>query len=250
MLAPAAARPGAEPAYLGIIIDDLGNSLREGRRVIDLPAPVACAILPHTPHAGRLAREAHARGKEVLLHLPMESLTDEAPGPGVLGAAMPEREFLYTLAYDLTAVPHAAGINNHMGSRLTQEPGAMQRLMQALYNRGNLFFVDSRTSARSVAARLAAEHGVPVLVRDVFLDNEPTEDAIRSQLREALAIARRRGTALAIGHPHPRTLAVLAEWLSALGRENVAVVPLAELLRRQREGPGRGEAARTARAGE
>lgn len=225
----------AETAYLGIVIDDLGNSLREGRRVIALPAPVACAILPHTPYADRLAREAHAKSKEVLLHLPMESQNDEAPGPGVLTTGMPSRELIHTLAYDLLAVPHAVGINNHMGSRLTQQPGAMRVLMQALHNRGDLFFVDSRTSGRSVAARLATEHDVPVLVRDVFLDNEPSETAIRAQLAEALAIARRRGHAIAIGHPHPVTLAVLAKWLPTLAREQVEVVPLAELLRRRVE---------------
>lgn len=222
----------AQTAYLGIVIDDLGNSLREGRRVIALPAPVACAILPHTPHADRLAREAHAQNKEVLLHLPMESENDEAPGPGVLTTGMASRELVYTLAYDLLAVPHAVGINNHMGSRLTEQPGAMRVLMQALHNRGNLFFVDSRTSGRSVAARLAAEHDVPVLARDVFLDNEPSEPAIRAQLAEALAIARRRGHAIAIGHPHPVTLAVLAKWLPTLARAGRGR-SLAELLRQR-----------------
>lgn len=163
----------------------------------------------------------------------MESVTDEPAGPGVLDAAMPAREFLYTLAYDLMTVPHAVGINNHMGSRLTQEPRAMRLLMQALRNRGNLLFVDSRTSAHSVAARLAAEHGVPVLARDVFLDNVPTDQAIRRQLEAAITAARRQGAAIAIGHPHRRTLAVLAERLPMLAREGVAVVPLTELLRQR-----------------
>jgi polysaccharide deacetylase 2 family uncharacterized protein YibQ len=250
-LAGAAVNPpaGAEPiarsgaAYLSIIIDDLGNSLREGRRVVSLPAPIACAILPHTPHAELLAREAHTVGKEVLLHLPMESLTDEPPGPGVLEAVMPAREFLYTLAYDLTTVPHAVGINNHMGSRLTQEPAAMRLLMQALRNRGDLFFVDSRTSPRSVAASMAAEHGVPVLARNVFLDNEPSDGAIRARLRETLAIARRHGAAIAIGHPHSRTLSVLEQWLPTLAGTNATIVPLSELLRRQRE-PNHADATR------
>lgn len=238
----------APPVYLGIIIDDLGNSLREGRRAIALPAPVACAILPHTPHAERLAHEAHAGGKEVLLHLPMESLTDEAPGPGVLDTAMPDREFLYTLAYDLTTVPHAVGINNHMGSRLTQDSAAMRLLMQALRDRGGLFFVDSRTSPRSVAARLAAEHGVPVLVRNVFLDNEPSDEAIRAQLGETLSVARRDGMALAIGHPHRRTLSMLEQWLPTLARQNVKIVPLTTLLRLQQE-PNHADRTRTARSG-
>lgn len=248
--APASAQTSADvaPVHLGIIIDDLGNGLREGKRAIALPAPVACAILPHTPHAIRLARDAHRAGKEVLLHLPMESLTDEAPGPGVLDSSMPAREFLYTLAFDLTTVPHAVGVNNHMGSRLTQDPASMQLLMQALRNRGDLFFVDSRTSPRSVAARLASENGVPVIVRNVFLDNEPGTEAIRAQLEATLAIARREGTALAIGHPHPRTLSVLEEWLPTLAGQNVKLVPLTELLRLQQE-LKYADRARTARGG-
>lgn len=238
---------GLPTAYLSIIIDDLGNSLREGRRAVALPAPVACAILPHTTHADRLAREAHAGGKEVLLHLPMEPLTDEPPGPGVLDAVMPAREFLYTLAYDLVSVPHAVGVNNHMGSRLTQEPVAMRLLMEALRNRGNLFFVDSRTSPHSVAARVAAEHGVPVLARNVFLDNEPSDKAIRARLDETVAIARRNGFAIAIGHPHPRTLAVLEQWLPTIARDNARVVRLTDLLK-LRQKP-RAEDSRIAGAG-
>lgn len=220
--------------YLGVVIDDLGNSLREGRRVIALSAPVACAILPHTPFAQRLSAEAHAARKEVLLHLPMQSIReDEAPGPGVLDTDMGETELDYTLDYDLSTVPHAIGVNNHMGSRLTQEPVPMRWLMQALRRRSPLFFLDSKTSPHSVAARTAAELGVPTLERSVFLDNELSEADIRGRLDEAIAIARRHGSAIAIGHPHPRTLTVLEQQLPKLAETHVHVVSLAELLERR-----------------
>src|SRR5581483_11417565 len=179
----------ARPVYVAVIIDDLGNNVSHGERVIRLPAPVACAILPHTAFAARLAGAAHAARKEVLLHLPMESLDRQPPGPGALEAAMPERERTAMLEYDLSTVPHAVGVNNHMGSKLTQDANAMQTLMQALARRGNLFFVDSRTSPQSLASHAAQESGVPVLVRDVFLDNDPSIAAINARLDELVAIA-------------------------------------------------------------
>ena len=223
-------RETPKTAYIAIIIDDLGNSLREGRHVIHLPGPVACAILPHTAHSRHLAREAHARNKEVLLHLPMESLDQAAPGPGVLDSAMPERELEMTLDYDLETVPHAVGVNNHMGSLLTQQARAMRFLMQAISRRGNLFFVDSRTSPDSLAAQTASEHGVPALARNVFLDNERAPEAIEQRLEELVSIARRKGSALAIGHPYAETLEVLERWLPTLSDKDIQLVPLSVML--------------------
>ncbi len=217
-------------AYIAIIIDDLGNSLREGRRAIRLPGPVAGAILPHTAHSRHLAQEAYARNKEVLLHLPMESLDQVEPGPGVLDSAMPKRELEITLEYDLETVPHAVGVNNHMGSLLTQQPRAMRFLMQAISRRGNLFFIDSLTSPDSQAARTASEYGVPALARNVFLDNERTPDAIEQRLEELVSIARRKGSALAIGHPYAETLEVLERWLPTLPDKNIQLVPLSVML--------------------
>ncbi len=217
-------------AYIAIIIDDLGNNLREGRRAIRLPGPVACAILPHTAHSRHLAQEAYARNKEVLLHLPMESLDQAEPGPGVLDSAMPKRELEMTLDYNLETVPHAVGVNNHMGSLLTQQPRAMRFLMQAISRRGNLFFVDSLTSPNSQAARTASEYGVPALARNVFLDNERTPDAIEQRLEELVSIARRKGSALAIGHPYAETLEALERWLPTLPDKNIELVPLSVML--------------------
>lgn len=227
----ATAAPGTRPALVSIIIDDLGNSLALGRRVIALPAPVALAILPHTAYSATLATEAQRARKEVLLHLPMQPLAAVDPGPGVVEIGMPARELGITLEYNLRTVPHAIGVNNHMGSRMTQDADAMRALLNALRARGNLFFVDSRTGAHSTVARVGRELDVAILARDVFLDHDLDRGAIRARLSELGAIARRRGHAIGIGHPHAPTLTAIEAWLATTAGENIHVTPLSELLR-------------------
>ena len=238
----------ARPARVSIIIDDVGNSLARGRRVIALPAPVALAILPHTAHGSRLAREAHRAHKEVLLHLPMQPLNQAEPGPGAIEVGMPAREIAVTLDYDLRTVPHAIGVNNHMGSRVTRDQDTMRALLDALRARGNLFFVDSLTDGHSTATRTAQTLGVPALARDVFLDHDLDAGAIRARFTELVATARQRGHAIGIGHPHPETLSAIEAWLATAARENIRVVPLSDLLRQPKEAH-HGERARTAGAG-
>lgn len=206
----------AAPGRLAIVIDDLGYRLDNGRRAIALPVTVA--VLPHTPHARELAEQAHAAGRSVLLHLPMEPGTREDPGPGALRSAMSRSEFELTLARNLGAVPHISGVNNHMGSRLTSLAEPMDWLMSALRGTG-LLFLDSRTTPESVAAARASANAVPTRQRDVFLDTLIETGFIERQLKIAAALARRRGTAVIIGHPHDATLAVLErhltpEWLA------------------------------------
>ena len=217
-------------AYIGIIIDDLGNSRHGGELAVRLPGPVACAILPGTPYAALLARMARRHGKEVLLHLPMEPVAGLNPGPGALDTAMSRTLFTLTLDADLDSIPGVAGVNNHMGSLLTSRTIPMEWLMRTLSQRGGLFFVDSRTIAASVAARTAAAYRVPALSRDVFLDDVPTAGAVEQQLALLLRIAHRRGYALAIGHPHSATLDVLRQWLPLLALRRVRLVPLSTLL--------------------
>jgi polysaccharide deacetylase 2 family uncharacterized protein YibQ len=227
VLAATAARaePGSEAA-IGVIIDDLGNNLREGERAAHLPGAVACAVLPHTPYARTIADAAYASGKEVILHLPMESRdAQEEPGPGQLDTGMPALEMRATLDYNLTTVPHVIGVNNHMGSLLTTEPIAMNWLMHELSQR-HLFFVDSRTAAGSVAATTAHTLGVPVLERDVFLDDNLSPQAVATQLARLEHLARRHGFALAIGHPHPVTLTALEQWLPRLEERGIRLIPL------------------------
>jgi len=230
-------------AVISIIIDDLGDRLQAGHRVIALPGPVACAFLPHVAHTPRLAREAHAAGKEVLLHLPMENVEGRSPGPGALTLHMDQAEFLAAVRADLEAVPHVVGVNNHMGSLLTRHPGHMTWLMRELKARGGLFFVDSRTSAETVAEQMAQENGLPVLRRHVFLDHDPSPAAVEAAFERLLTLARRDGAAIAIGHPYESTLHVLEARLPTLAERGVRLISLAQMLDVQRTQRQRWQAA-------
>jgi polysaccharide deacetylase 2 family uncharacterized protein YibQ len=226
--------PGAVATrpVIAIIIDDVGENFQHGRRAIDLPGPLAYSFLPYMDYVQPLAVMAHQHHKEVMLHLPMQAVDGRDIGPGGLTLDMTENELIRTVAADLQAVPYVEGINNHMGSLLTQNPGTMSWLMHAITNHGNLFFVDSRTTEMTVAQQVANENSVPNLRRDVFLDDDLTSRAIAHQFRRLLAVARRQGWALAIGHPHPATLAYLEKRLPRLTRDGVDLVPVSYLIRR------------------
>jgi len=234
-------RLAAEPASLAltpaisIVIDDIGNDWPEGRAAVDLPGPVTCAFLPHTPYAARLARRAHARAKQVMLHLPMESIDDRPLGPGGLTVTMGKPQFLRTLRADIDSIPYVSGVNNHMGSLLTQQPTQMRWLMHDLLYHGRLFFLDSRTTAQTVAQRAAMNNGLATTRRNVFLDNVQQPQAVRRRVEQLIELARRHGTALGIGHPHPVTLAVLAEMLPTLEQRGIRLVPVSKLIQLKHE---------------
>lgn len=223
-------RSDALPA-IGIIIDDLGYSRHDGLRALALPGPIAYSVLPHTPAARMLAEKAHELGKDVLLHLPMEAMDgNRALGEGAIMNAMTREEVLRTVIGNLASVPHAIGVNNHMGSLLTAQWQPMQWVMEALRDQGQLIYVDSRTTARTVARLAADEERLPFLSRDVFLDNERGADYVRRQFRELLGRAHRDGHALAIGHPRQDTLSVLEEVLPQLERQGIRLARLHDLL--------------------
>lgn len=235
MLLLAAALPAlaaAEPRpRIGIIIDDLGYLKAAGERVIALPGPVACAILPHTPYSRYLARTARAAGKQVLLHLPLQPVEQLMPmGMGSIDIDNTHSQLARILSADLDSVPFANGVNTHMGSLLTQHPGHMAWLMQELGRRGGLYFVDSYTTPSSVALRLAREHGVPATRRHVFLDSEVSARALAEQFARLKHRARLHGEAVAIGHPYEVTLDFLERALPQLRREGFDLVPINELV--------------------
>lgn len=238
---PAAAGIAAdEPprkAVIAVVIDDLGNSLEEGRRVIALPGPVACSILPHTIDGPQIADLAHAADKEVLLHLPMESVADMPLGAGGITLEMTESEIRATVADDLASVPHLAGMNNHEGSLITQHPGDMAWVLQTLHAAGPYFYIDSFTSVDSVAYQIAREQQVPAARRNVFLDDVNTEAAVREQWQRLISIARHKGFALAIGHPRSATFKVLEEELPKLGDENLMLVAPSQIVKIQEQHP-------------
>ena len=229
------AQAGDTRPAISLIIDDLGNQRVQGERVLLLPGPVACAFLPHAPFSASQARRAHARNKEVILHLPMQAVAngDSDNQQGVLTLDMTQQQFNETLLRDLEAVPHVSGLNNHMGSLLTRHPGHMAWLMRMISQRGELFFVDSRTTRNTVAKKLAREYGIPATARSVFLDNQHDRESVRARFRELIEVARQKGTALGIGHPFSATLDVLQEELARLDEAGVRLLPVSQLIKIQ-----------------
>ncbi len=221
----------ATPPQISIIIDDLGNHRESGLEAVSLPGPLAVAFLPHTPYAAQLAEIAYQNGKEVILHIPMQSRSGRRLGPGAVTAGMDRIELMRVVSAGLRSVPHVSGVSNHMGSLLTSRRDAMGWLMDLLRVRGNLFFVDSLTTGSSRALEVAQQRRVPSTTRDVFLDAEVDEAEIYRAFERLLRIAKRRGSALAIGHPHQETLKVLADMIPRLDDYGVRLVPVTSLIR-------------------
>lgn len=228
---PALADLPADAPRIAIIIDDLGYGLAAGERAVNLPGPVSFAVLPATPRGRALAEIAHTQGKEVLLHLPLQSRSEQADGdPGGLLLDMSRTQFADTFAEDFASVPHAVGINSHRGSLLTRHPGHMAWLMEEIKRRGNLFFVDSYTTHESVALRLAREAGVPAVRRDVFLDPDRASGTLEREFARLKKVARQRGFAVGIGHPYPETLALLERELPGLEEEGFELVSISRYI--------------------
>jgi hypothetical protein len=220
-----AAAPAAPAPRIALIIDDLGYHLAAGRRAINLPGPVACAVLPESPRAALLAEAAFARGKDVLLHLPLQPMGQaDTTEPGAIGLDMTRGEFAHSFARSIASVPHAVGVSNHQGSLLTQHPGHMGWLMQEMNAQGNLFFVDSYTTHRSIALNLARESGIPAVRRDVFLDPDRSPRTLAREFERLKKLSRVRGMAVGIGHPYPATLEFLETELPKLAEEGFELV--------------------------
>ncbi|PHS72743.1 MAG: hypothetical protein COB22_03950 [Cycloclasticus sp.] len=214
-------------AVISIIIDDMGYRLKEGVEAINLPAALTYALLPNAPHTEHLSKLARQQGKEIMLHMPMQATLDESPEQGVLALDMSEKQVVETMKKAFAKVPDAVGMNNHRGSLLTRHPGHMTWVMSEINKKG-IFFVDSRTSKKTVAEKVAKEFHVPVLRRDVFLDHEMDIASIERQLQKLIQIAKKQGRAIAIGHPHSVTLSVLNDALPRLKALNIEVVPVSE----------------------
>jgi polysaccharide deacetylase 2 family uncharacterized protein YibQ len=217
---------------LAVIVDDLGYDRAAARQVFSLPYHLTVAVLPNHPDSADIAEEAHRRGFEVLLHLPMESLAGEdKEEKEELRVGEPDAEIGPQLDRMLSTVPHATGVNNHQGSRATANAALMNALAAALHVRG-LFFIDSRTSGASVALEAAHRAGVPSAARTIFLDDVEQAGAIRQQLDHAERQAQEQGWSLAIGHPHGVTLQVLAAALPEIEAHGVRLVFASEIARR------------------
>ncbi len=213
---------------IAIIIDDMGNHLKTGRQLINLPYPMTLAFLPHRKHTQDLAQYAHAVNKEVMLHMPMANTLGLALGPGGLTSGMSKLELTLTLRRAVRSIPFLQGVNNHMGSALTQRQEEMQWVMEELYNYP-LYFVDSRTIASSVAEQTAERYEIPTLSRDVFLDHWQTRKAVHHQFTRLIKVAKQKGTAVAIGHPHQVTADYLEWALPRLDEEGIRIATVSGL---------------------
>ena len=209
--APLSGRP-----LVAIVIDDMGYLQNTGKALLALDLPLSFAFLPFTPFSAELQKEAQARGRDILLHLPLEPVDPKwDPGPGALTTAMNPETMTSLFREDLKEVPKAIGVSNHMGSRFTADPQAMRTLLPLVRGR-NLFFLDSVTASRSVAYDLARTMGIKAERRTVFLDNDQSPDKIMAQLDLLLQLAGKHGQAVGIGHPYPATVEALRRYQAQL----------------------------------
>lgn len=220
----------ASQAIISIIIDDIGNNYKAGLRAINLPGALTFAFLPYRPHTLSLVEYAHEHNKEIMLHLPMQSVSsDIGLGEAGLWIDMDRDAFTQQIYHALSGIPHVKGLNNHMGSLLTQHPGNMGWLMEELHEH-QLYFVDSLTTPHSVAKKMAREKQVPFASRDIFLDHEQTPEFLEQQFNKLVKLAQRNGSAIGIGHPYPVTLDYLEKALPTLAQHQVKLVPVSEFL--------------------
>ncbi|MBC8318648.1 MAG: divergent polysaccharide deacetylase family protein [Desulfobulbaceae bacterium] len=216
-------------AFLAIVIDDIGYKKSTGSQLLDLDLPLSFAFLPFGPHTAPLLKKARQKNKAILLHMPMEALDSKwDPGPGALFTSMTRSEIQKRTEAALQSVQPVVGINNHMGSRLTADKDAMESCL-AVVKEKNLFFLDSLTSSDSIAYNLAGEMGLKTMKRDLFLDNIQDKKEIMKQLDSLILLARKKGTAIGIGHPYQATLEALRESEGKL-LEQVTVVGIHQLI--------------------
>lgn len=214
---------------IAIIIDDIGHHYQNGIDLINLPYPLTLSMLPGRKYTQTLAELATLSNKEVMLHAPMENTKGLDLGHGALTSQMSEHQIKHTLRACLDAIPNVAGINNHMGSLLTTQPAVMRWVMESL-QQTSLYFVDSRTSAKSIAAKIANAHAIPTATRDVFLDHQQNRNFVRQQFKKLLSKARSKGTAIAIAHPHRVTIDYLSWALPKLGERGYRIASVSGLM--------------------
>ncbi|MDC9592811.1 divergent polysaccharide deacetylase family protein [Xenorhabdus sp. IM139775] len=213
-----------QAARLAIVIDDVGYRVNEDNKLLQLPVAVSIAILPNSPYGKKVAEKAHLQGREILIHLPMAPLSQQPLEKDTLHPAMSREEIARIMQDAIQKVPYAVGMNNHMGSAMTSNLRSMEKVMQVL-SQSRLYFLDSVTIGNTQVTKAAMGTSVPVLRRNVFLDNIQTEAETRHQLNRAIALARKQGSAVAIGHPHPTTMRALRQALAVLPHDIELVTP-------------------------
>lgn len=218
----------SSPIKLAIVLDDIGNSLHDFK-ALQLPIEITFAILPYTPHARNIADRSLEQNRELLLHVPMQAKAhNDKLGKGALMLDMQETEFKAELNKALQYLPDATGINNHMGSTLTEHATQMQWTMDVLDKQG-LYFLDSRTTAKTIAESTAKILGIPALRRHVFLDNIKTDEAMEKQFQQALSLGKQSVSVVIIAHPYPETIRFLSDKFKQENTQ-IELVPLQALL--------------------
>jgi polysaccharide deacetylase 2 family uncharacterized protein YibQ len=230
---PKKQKPDAElkKPRVAIIIDDLGYDSVMAEKFLALDRNLTFSVLPYSPYIEDISNSAGINGQEMLLHLPMEPVEYPAvdPGPGALLTSMSPDELIRQLEFNLQEFPIAVGVNNHMGSKLTQDDAKMHQVFTILKKK-KLFFVDSHTTALSVCRPAAGLLKVPFAQRDVFIDHKLDENSIRKQLKRLVAVSRMQGEAVGIAHPHEITFKTLKQQLPLLKKE-VYLIPVSQLVR-------------------
>ncbi|OTA15402.1 hypothetical protein Xvie_02902 [Xenorhabdus vietnamensis] len=214
----------AQAARLAIVIDDVGYRVNEENKIFQMPVAVSIAILPDSPYGRKMAEKAHQQGREILIHLPMAPLSKQPLEKNTLHPVMSREEIARIIQDVIQKVPYAVGMNNHMGSAMTSNLSGMEKVMQVLSHH-HLYFLDSVTVGNTQVTKAARGTSVPVLRRNVFLDNIQTEAETRHQLNRAITLARKKGSAIAIGHPHPTTIRALQQALAILPNDIELVTP-------------------------
>ncbi len=220
---------------VSIVVDDLGDNSIVAKQLLNLPIKVTAAILPHTPHATKIAQWAADNGHQVIMHLPMEAFSrPDLLGPGALRANMDQQKIEATMTSSAASIPYLRGFNNHMGSLLTEDPQKMRWVMESAKKRG-WFFLDSKTSESSVAQIVANQVGLKNISRDIFLDHHTPanisqlDGIILKRFKKALKIAEQRGHVVIICHPYPQTVKFFEQELPKLV-ENIELVTLSQLV--------------------
>jgi uncharacterized protein len=217
--------PGDHPPLVAIVIDDIGYDRHIAEKLLAMDAPLTFSVLPYGPFSREIAGEARSKGHEIMLHLPMEPKEFPAvsPGPGALLNKMTPDQFIDQLKADIDQIPGLKGVNNHMGSAISTSSARMRQIFTILKKDG-LYYIDSRTTAETVARPSAELLHIPFAERDIFIDHVETQQFIRKQLHKLIKRARRQGYAVGIAHPHTVTYKVLAELLPEL-KKSVELVP-------------------------
>jgi polysaccharide deacetylase 2 family uncharacterized protein YibQ len=230
MLQPTTGKAVLRPK-IALVIDDLGGERLIARELLEWDFPLTFSILPFTPYAKTIAREAHLKGKEVIVHVPMEphGYPKVRPGEGALLEEMNEESLRQQLVKDIEAVPYIKGASNHMGSRLMEDPEKVKVILSELKQR-RLFFLDSRTTPQTVGMNVAQNLGLKGVERSLFIDHSLDEEDIKQKIEKLISLSLSNGKAIGIGHPHPSTLKSLKEMIPKIKEKGIELVPLSMVM--------------------